>query len=172
MTVDGTWDEFLEDYYGLIGTPPESPTNPGLPPVLEMPLPTVAKSVAPQGQVDYGDLLTYTLLVSTTPGAQVRLYDPLTDTAFLHFVEQPTGIVAVDGVITGTLTVTPSNQVTVSFVAQVGAPGTAGWTVDVTNRVCVYLFGGTLGDCNWSNAVTNPAFRPYNVYLPLALRNH
>jgi PKD repeat protein len=37
FTAEGTWDEFLQDYLGLVGTPPVSPTNPGTPPVLEVP---------------------------------------------------------------------------------------------------------------------------------------
>lgn len=33
-TVDGQWDEFLQDYFGLMGLPPETPLDPGLPPML------------------------------------------------------------------------------------------------------------------------------------------
>ena len=119
---------------------------------------SVTKAVAPTGQVKYGDLLTYTLLISAAPGAQVALYDPLQGTTFMRFVEPSPGITYTNGVITGALTVTPTHQVTVSFVAQVTVPGTAGSTVDVTNRACVYPFGGTLGGCDWSNEVSNPVF--------------
>ncbi len=137
------------------------------------------KSVTPTGQVEYGDLLTYTLAISATPGAQITLYDPLTGTTFVRFVENLPDVTYVDmisgtlhvGVITGTLTVTPTNQVTVSFVTRVGVPGTAGLTVDVTNRACVYSFGGTLGGCAWSNEVKNPAFRPHTLYLPLIVKS-
>ena len=131
----------------------------------------VTKSVTPEDQVNYGDALTYTLVISAEVGTQLGLYDPLTDTTFLRFVEQPTGIDHVANVITGTLEVTPTNQVTVSFVTQVGVPGTVGWTTDVSNRACVYPVGGTVeGDCIWSNEVTNEAFRPYGIFLPLVLR--
>jgi len=64
----------------------------------------------------------------------------------------------------------PVNRVMVGFVVQVGIPGTAGWVVSVVNRACVYPAGGALDACIWSNTVTNGAFRPYTVYLPLALR--
>jgi hypothetical protein len=37
FTAEGMWDEFIRDYLGLVGTPPVSPTNPGTPPVLEVP---------------------------------------------------------------------------------------------------------------------------------------
>jgi hypothetical protein len=59
---------------------------------------------------------------------------------------------------------------TVSFVAQVNRPITAGKTVSVTRQACVYPVVETLDDCVWSNRVTNPAFRPYGVYLPLVMR--
>jgi hypothetical protein len=132
----------------------------------------ITKTVIPTGEVQYGDLLTYTLLISSVPGAEVRLFDPLTDTVFVRFVEQPaTGVIIyADGAITGTLTVTPTNQETVSFVAQVNAPGTAGWTVTVTNRACIYPFGGPLDDCVWSNEVANAAFKPSIIYLPFMIR--
>jgi hypothetical protein len=34
FTWEGLWDEFLVDYFGALGLPPESPTEPGLPPML------------------------------------------------------------------------------------------------------------------------------------------
>jgi hypothetical protein len=68
--------------------------------------------------------------------------------------------------------VTPTNQITVRFIVQVGVPGAAGWTMPVTNRACVYPLGGTLGYCVWSDEVTNPAFRPYSICLPVVLRSH
>jgi murein DD-endopeptidase MepM/ murein hydrolase activator NlpD len=131
----------------------------------------VSKTVTPTGQVDYGDELTYTLVISAEAGTQLGLYDPMTGTTFLRFVEQPAGIDHDSNVITGTLEITPTNQVTVSFVAQVGVPGTLGGTMDVSNRACVYPVGGTIeGDCIWSDEVTNEAFHPYNIFLPLVLR--
>jgi hypothetical protein len=54
------------------------------------------------------------------------------------------------------------------------APLRPSWrrVVDVVNRACIFPFGGTLGICTWSNEVTNSAFRPYRIYLPIALRNY
>lgn len=77
-----------------------------------------------------------------------------------------------DGSITGTLTVTPSERLTVGFAVQMGVPGTAGWTTDVTNRACVYPADGKTDECIWSDTVTNRAFRPYGVYLPLVVKGH
>lgn len=34
FTAEGGWDEFLADYFGVMGLPPEQPTEPGLPPML------------------------------------------------------------------------------------------------------------------------------------------
>jgi hypothetical protein len=133
---------------------------------------SIEKSVTPQGQVEYGDELTYTLVISADRGAQVGIYDRLEGTAFVRFTLPDAGIMHTNGVVTGTLTVTPTNQVTVSFVAQVGVPDTVGITVTVVNSACVYPVGGTLDDCVWSSEVTNSAFQPYSIYLPLTLRNH
>jgi hypothetical protein len=153
---------------------PQPDTGNGTPPIVDMgayeattgiapALASVEKAVLPLGQVNFGDTLTYFLVISATPGTQVGLYDPLEGTTFTGFVEQPPGVTHSSGAITGTLTVTPSNHITVSFVAQVGVPGTTGMTVNVTNRACVIPFGGTLDGCTWSNGVTNPAFRPYSI---------
>ena len=49
----------------------------------------ITKTVTPTGEVAYGDALTYTLIVSAALGTQLGLYDPLTGTTFMHFVEQP-----------------------------------------------------------------------------------
>jgi len=57
---------------------------------------SITKSVTPQGQVNYGDELTYTLVISAVPGASVALYDPLEGINFLRFVEQPPAVTHVD----------------------------------------------------------------------------
>ncbi len=132
----------------------------------------VSKTVTPAGAVMLGDALTYTLLISAAPGVEVRLFDPLTDTTFLHFVELPTtsAVTHTEGAITGTLTVTPTGQVTVRFAVRVGFPGTLGWAGRITNRACVYPFDGTLGGCTWSNEVSNPLTRV--IYLPFITRSY
>jgi hypothetical protein len=133
---------------------------------------SIEKLLTPDGQVNYGDELTYTVVISAVAGTPVALYDPLTDTTFARFVEQPPGVVHREGVITGTLTVPPTNQATVSFVAQLDVPVTAGTTVTAANRACAHPVDGTLDECVWSNEVTSLAFRPHGIYLPLTLRNH
>jgi len=133
----------------------------------------IVKSVTPQGQVDYGDELTYSVVISAMLETQAGLYDPLEGTTFVHFLQQPGNVIYDNNIITGTLTVPSGGQTTVSFVVQIVTPTVAGVTVDVTNRACVYPTGGTIaGDCTWSNEVTNEAFRPYGVYLPVVLRSH
>ena len=48
FTAEGDWDEFLVDYFGVMGLPPEQPVEPGLPPMLapeyKVYLPLVLKS--------------------------------------------------------------------------------------------------------------------------------
>jgi len=132
---------------------------------------SVIKSVSPQGQVSYGEQLLYTLEISSTSEAEVGVYDPLTGTTFVTFVDQPGNVIHQSGVITGTLTASADDRVTVSFIVQVAIPGTVGWTVDLANRACVYPVEGTvIDDCTWSNEVVNEASHPYEVYLPLILR--
>jgi len=101
----------------------------------------VDKQVSPPGTVNRGHLLTYTVHISTAPGSQLGLYDPLAGTVFVDFLPPvPAGIVHVDGVVTGTVTVTPSSQLTLTFVVEVSA----GATVSVTNRACTYARPGNL----------------------------
>ncbi len=135
-------------------------------------IPSIEKLVTPESEVNCGDELTYTLVISAASGTQVGLYDPLSDITFERFVEQPPGVTHSDGTIAGTLSIGPTNQATVAFVAQVNVSLTEGQTVSVTNRACVYPVGGTVvDDCTWSDTVTNRAFRPCTVYLPMVMRN-
>ncbi len=143
---------------------------------------TISKTVTPTGTVNYGDTLTYTLAISAPTGMALHLYDPLSSTTFVDFVQHPVGITHTNrisgeahilgGVITGTLTGTTGSRVIVSFVTQVGVPGTAGWTMDVVNHACVYPEGGTRDDCTWSDQVVNPALHLAYIYLPTVIRNY
>ena len=132
---------------------------------------TIEKSVDPASQVSQSHELTYTLVISAVPGTQLGLYDPLTGTAFLRFLRQPTGIFSGNHVVTGTFAVTPSNQVTVSFVSRVNVAFSAGQVITIANRACIYPLGGTLGACVWSNKVSIPVFQPYRICLPLVIRD-
>jgi hypothetical protein len=124
------------------------------------------KTVAPTGQVQFGDALTYTVALTAAPGTQLSFFDPLQGTVFERFVAQPAGIVHSNGTITGSLTVTPTQNAIVAFVVRVNAPGTAGFSAPVTNRACILTSGGTLGGCVWSNEVSNVSMHPYQIYLP------
>jgi ABC-type amino acid transport substrate-binding protein len=37
FTADGSWDEFLKDYFGVVGLPPEEPVDVEAPPMLSPP---------------------------------------------------------------------------------------------------------------------------------------
>jgi hypothetical protein len=111
------------------------------------------KTVTPEGPVAYGDPLTYTLVISAPVGTEMELYDPLIATTFERFAAQPEGVLHAHGAITGTVLVTPTGQITVSFLVEVDA--TQGLLGSATNKACIRPTGGLLADCLWSNDVAN-----------------
>lgn len=139
----------------------------------------IENSRTPAGALTYGDEVTYTLVIAAAQGTRTRLYDPLLDLTFDHFITRPEGVITATGalpdgtlgdMVTGTLEVTPTEQVTIQFVARAGAPGTIIAPEVITNRACVYPISGTIADCRWSNTVINQ--EPFHIYLPLILRSH
>jgi PKD repeat protein len=132
---------------------------------------TLTKTVVPITPVESGEELTYTIVISAAPGMQVGFYDPLTHTTFVRFLERPptSDITHAGGAVTGTLTVTPNNRVTLSFVVRVKS-GTLAHAGEIANHACIYPFGGTLGGCEWSNTVVNPLIR--HLYLPHVMRSY
>jgi hypothetical protein len=120
------------------------------------------KTVTPTGRVEFGDELVYTLAIMGEPGAQVGLYDRLEGTTFTRLIASPPGVVHDSGVITGTLLVTSSDWIEIRFAARVNVHAT------VSNRFCIYPFGGTLDECLWSNESTSPV-PPVLSYLPIVL---
>lgn len=130
----------------------------------------VAKAVVPTGTVEYGSLLMYTLDISATPGVTLGVYDPLSGTTFVRFVERPAGVIHIGDAVTGGLTM-PASPVLIRFVARVAAPAAIGTAVSLTNRACVYALSGGRGACQWSNLVANSAIHPEAVvYLPAMLK--
>lgn len=112
----------------------------------------IAKSVMPEGTVNRGDLLTYTVQISTIAGSQLGIYDPLTGTTFVRFAPPlPAGIIHDNGAITGTLTVSPTSEVSLTFVVEVSA----GASISVANAGCAYALPGAVDECRWSNQVSN-----------------
>ncbi len=134
----------------------------------------VEKSGTPAGLLAYGNEVTYTLVISAAQGTRTRLYDPLPDLTFARFITRPEGVISTTGalgdMVTGTLEITPTEQVTIQFVARAGVTGTIVAPDVITNRACVYPITGTVADCRWSNTVVNR--EPFDIYLPLILRNH
>jgi hypothetical protein len=131
---------------------------------------SLEKSVTPTGTVDYGDEITYTLAVSGDVGAEVGINDPLDDSTFLRFVQQPPGVSYADGAITGGLTLTHTRHGTVSFVARIAGGEDPDEAVTITNRACVYPAWRTRDDCIWSE-VEIRASGLRKVYVPLVLRS-
>jgi parallel beta-helix repeat protein len=134
----------------------------------------VAKTVAPEGLVEQGDTLTYTVVISASAGATLGVFDPLQDVTFGAFVTQPVGITYADGAITGSVTMPTAQQVVIAFTVQVTAPTLAD-VITVTNYACVYPAAEDVDSCIWSNPADTPvqAIPPtYPVYLPLVMRNY
>lgn len=128
-------------------------------------LEAISKAVIPLGKVDIGDLLTYTLSILATPGSELGLYDPLVDTTFVSFLPPPLpGIIHQDGVVTGSLTVSPTSPLAVEFLVQVSEG--AGPTV--SNRACIYVLPGTPENCEWSNEVVNDVRQPPGIPVLLS----
>jgi hypothetical protein len=127
----------------------------------------ITKSVIPLGPISYDSgMLTYTLVISTQPGVELNIYDLLTPMEFSSWVTAPpAGVVAQPGAITGTLTVTPTSMLTLTFVTQLDDPAAT-----VRNRGCVYPLGMSTDSCIWSNTVSNRVIWPYNTFLPLVMR--
>jgi hypothetical protein len=123
-------------------------------------LSVLSKAVTPVGKVDTGDVLTYTLSIVASPGSQFGLYDPLINATFVSFLPPPIpSLLHQDGVVTGSLTVSPTSQLTVEFLVQVSE----GAGLTVSNRACLYPLPGTIAGCAWSNEVVNEIRQPPGV---------
>ncbi|MBN1874070.1 MAG: right-handed parallel beta-helix repeat-containing protein [Anaerolineae bacterium] len=143
---------------------------------------SVEKSVIPNDEVrvTYGDELTYTVVISTLPGGvPIEFYDPLKNVTFKRFVERPPGITYTQSIsggmpvstITGTLTVSSIDPVTVSFAVQIDTPNTFYLLMDIVNQARVCLSADTMDYCVWSNEVATVVYWPlYAMYLPSVLK--
>lgn len=138
---------------------------------IEEPVMEIAKSVEAGSRVEYGDPLTYTLVLTLSPDYPVHLTDPLNGLGFDHFVTPVSGITYANGEISGTLSITQSGAITVSFVATATAPSQPGHAI-VENRACIYGVEQTPNDCVWSNSVQTEVYHwAGNLYLPLVVKN-
>ncbi len=146
----------------------------------EAPIYIIAKAVAPpsESSVNYGDSITYTVVLFGLRNTSVHLYDPLDrGLSWQGFVTAPPDVHfnAADHAVTGTVTFSPTTQVTVTFQVRVGvgAPGDirAGWSA-ITNTAYFYFPDETLGMAVASNVVTTRVFRMAYIYLPLVIRDY
>jgi len=132
----------------------------------------IHKSVTlPSGAVKQGDLVTYTVVITVpanSVGIPATFVDELVNTNFVRFVEKPADITVTGQLITGTFSVmSPTLDVTISFVAEVNLPQPG--TMTVTNQAAYYLTSTAILP-NGFDAVSFRATRPYQLYLPLVMR--
>jgi hypothetical protein len=137
---------------------------------------TILKQVSPSGPcaVNFSDLLTYTVQVSTTTSGALVIYDPVpTYTSYLTgSLSAPAGVAydTPSNAISGTLNLSATLPVTVSFAVQVEVTGTASFSPLIVNRACVHPVGSGLANCLWSNEVWDFTYA-WLTYLPVILRN-
>jgi WD40 repeat protein len=141
--------------------------------VLTIPKPIVKKLVTPQGQVNYGDELTYTLRLVFPEDRNLVPYDriPTYTTYISGSLDAPAGVAydPVTNAINGTLNMTAAKPLTISFAVRVKVTGTLGFAPSIVNQACFYPFGGTLEGCIWSNEVHSFTYA-WSVYLPLVVK--
>lgn len=131
---------------------------------------SVAKSVAPQADVPPGGVVTYTVVLSNS-GAGNALGVVLTDAlpvevTFGGWVQQPTGAIYENGIITWTGEVAGGAEVRLVFTATLGTDsGLYNRTVVNTARFVSDTAGSGSAQATFTTA------RRYWVYLPLVMRN-
>ncbi len=130
----------------------------------------LTKRVEPVAPVVNGSLLTYTLVFSDPTGSEVRLYDPLNPyLVWQGFVGvPPAGVSFSDGAISGTLTLSPTHPLTLSFTVRAQVPGTAfvGRQTLITNTA-FFCVGGTGCALAPANTVSSTIVPLHAVFLPL-----
>lgn len=136
------------------------------------------KSVTPgaySAPLAAGDRLTYTVAIAFPDAAPRTFYDAIpTHTAYIPGSLSAPGSVIYDAVsnaITGTLTITPGELFTITFVVSSTITGTPQFAPKITNRACVLPAGAPLSDCTWSNEVVTRSYA-WRIFLPLTTRNH
>jgi len=139
--------------------------------------PTVLKQVTPSNPhaFNVGDSLTYTVQIITPTNGVLVFYDRVpTYTTYITDSLNAPASVAYDtpsNAISGTLNLTASVPVTVSFAVRVEIMGTVGFAPLVVNRACVHPVESSLAECLWSNEVWSLTYARL-TYLPVILRNH
>ncbi|HOU11956.1 MAG TPA: carboxypeptidase regulatory-like domain-containing protein [Anaerolineae bacterium] len=134
----------------------------------------IRKSVMPgeKNVIGFGDVLTYTVQVSSFDDGSFIFYDPIPiyTTYIAESLHAPEGINydTQGNMITGTLSTLTANEIT--FAVRVGITGTAGFAPPIVNRACIFPTGQSTELCEWSNTTRNSTYL-WKVYLPLVMRN-
>ena len=163
--AEGCWYVSVEakGYYTqvspLVGVPPEV-TDLNLTLTLTNPVIAVevVKSAAPALTITNGSPITYTLVISADSETTLHLYDPLNSgLTWQGFVgDAPTTLAYMMGALTGTVTLSTTQPLTVTFAVEVNLPA-ASFISEyalVSNTAYYYFTEETLSQKRASNTVT------------------
>ncbi len=128
-----------------------------------------------EGAVSLGDRLTYTLRLISPEDVSLAVYDPLpTHTQYINGSLSGAPSVGYDAglhAISGTVALSATTPLTITFGVQVRVMGTVGFAPQIVNRACIHPPDGDegLSGCEWSNQVVNYTYLR-SIYLPLVTR--
>lgn len=135
---------------------------------------TITKTVTPINAINNRERLTYGLTLSSKPGKQLHLYDPLTPgLTWLGFVGTAPGTLTFTAqALTGTVIMPATGKLTFSFIVQANLPAES-FVLDqaeVQNTAYYYFDNQTMGLMIPSNTVTNTVMQLHGIYLPIVMR--
>ncbi|MGC9396623.1 MAG: leucine-rich repeat domain-containing protein [Anaerolineae bacterium] len=138
--------------------------------------PVVVKSATPAVTVTNGDTLVYQLLIHTDIDTTLHLYDPLdARLTWQGFVDTPPDTLTyADGALTGTVTLSATTPVTISFAVQVNVPPESFVSeyAQVSNTAYYAFPDESLVLAHPSNTQVNIVHQVVAmVYLPVVARN-
>jgi Leucine-rich repeat (LRR) protein len=160
----------------VVGVPPEvtdlhlalTPSSPAV-------TASVVKSATPALTVTNGSAITYTLVVSASADTTLHLYDRLDPKLMWEgFVGDAPGTLIYTTALTGTVTLSATTPLTVSFVVTVDLPPQSfvNEYAQVDNTAYYYFLDETLVQKHPSNTVTRVIYdrAAFDLFLPLVLK--
>jgi leucine-rich repeat protein SHOC2 len=160
----------------VVGAPPEvTDLDLALTPTSAEETGPLVKSVTPAGTIANGSALMYTLVLSTSEDTTLHLYDPLdTNLTWRGFVGDAPDTLTYTTALTGTVNLSATQPLTVSFTVDVNLPEASfvNEYAQVTNTAYYYFPGESMALMRPSNEVVSTIYDgPLEyIYLPLVLR--
>jgi len=160
----------------VVGAPPEvTDLDLALAPTAIEETGPLVKSVTPAGTIANGSALMYTLVFSTSEDTTLHLYDPLDiNLTWRGFVGDVPDTLTYTTALTGTVTLSATQPLTVSFTVDVNLPEASfvNEYAQVTNTAYYYFPGESMALMRPSNEVVSTVYNGLleYIYLPLVLR--